>query len=495
MASAEKAIKLGRLKVGLRLREIPPFIGIAAAFGPGIVWAAIAQGSGEFIWWPYLAAKYGTALMWILPIAAYMQFFVNHLVIRYTAATGEGIFYGFARIHPAFAIIMMIMCMITFSWMAGYAGAGATALAALTNFPPGWPVKLQVIFWTYVTVVLFVAALCLGGVVYNVVQYFMYVTFAIATVGLLTVAIACPVVHKYAPEFLSSLLPFPRPEFWEVIGKLEPGDASVLVTCIAFAGMGGFFNLMYSYWWREKGLAMARYVGRVVGLAGKPEPIPEAGFAIDPEKPTPEEARRRWKDWMKFAHLDNALLGVTSNFVTIILTTTLSYSILRMVYHTYPKGWELCVVQAKWFEIMWGPVGAMILWIIAWSFMGNCYLGIIDAVPRMCTDAVYAVFERARKWSYRRWYYFWLFVYVVPLSLITPWLAKPGWLIILCGILNFFAMVIYIPALLYLYYVIMKREYPAKFAVPGTGWLIAGIIAFIFYLYTAIWYLKIRFGL
>ncbi len=440
-----------------------------------------------------MAAKYGTAFMWVLAIAAYMQFIVNHFVIRYTAATGEGIFYAFARIHPIFSLAMMIMCLLTFSWMAGYAGAGATALAALTHFPPGLPIKYQVIFWTYVTVAVFVAALCLGRVVYSIVQWFMYVTFAIATAGLLIVAFAAPPVHKYAPQFLPSLIPIPRPEFWETLSKMPLSDASILITCIAFAGMGGFFNLMYSYWWREKGLAMAKYVGKVVGLAGKPEPIPESGFAIDPRKPSESEARRRWRYWMRFSHIDNLGYGVTSNFLTMILTTTLAYSILRMVYHTYPKGYELCVVQAKWFSYMWGPTGAAILWVIAWAFMGNCYLGIIDAVPRMFTDAVYSIFERARRWSYRRWYYVWLFTYVVPLSLITPWLAKPGWLIITCGILNFFAMVIYIPALLYLWYSIMRRDYPAKFAVPGKWWFVAGVVATMFYLYVAIWYVGIRF--
>ena len=46
---------------------LPRFPGWAAALGPGVVWMALAQGSGELIWWPYLIAQYGLAVayLWI----------------------------------------------------------------------------------------------------------------------------------------------------------------------------------------------------------------------------------------------------------------------------------------------------------------------------------------------------------------------------------------------------------------------------------------------
>lgn len=43
----------------LKSSRMPPFTGWLVALGPGIVWMALAQGSGELIWWPYLIAKYG----------------------------------------------------------------------------------------------------------------------------------------------------------------------------------------------------------------------------------------------------------------------------------------------------------------------------------------------------------------------------------------------------------------------------------------------------
>jgi hypothetical protein len=33
-----------------------------AALGPGVIFMALAQGSGELIWWPYIIAKYEACL-------------------------------------------------------------------------------------------------------------------------------------------------------------------------------------------------------------------------------------------------------------------------------------------------------------------------------------------------------------------------------------------------------------------------------------------------
>jgi hypothetical protein len=69
-------LSLGRLPP-LKIKAIPIFAGFAAAVGPGVVWAALAQGSGELIWWPYMTARYGATFLGLLLPAALMQYFVN----------------------------------------------------------------------------------------------------------------------------------------------------------------------------------------------------------------------------------------------------------------------------------------------------------------------------------------------------------------------------------------------------------------------------------
>ena len=45
---------------------------------------ALAQGSGELIWWPYLIAKYGLTFLWLLVPACFLQYPLNVEIGRYT---------------------------------------------------------------------------------------------------------------------------------------------------------------------------------------------------------------------------------------------------------------------------------------------------------------------------------------------------------------------------------------------------------------------------
>ncbi|MEM1575660.1 MAG: hypothetical protein QW682_07030 [Nitrososphaerota archaeon] len=55
----EEEVKLGKIEP-LKRTEFSILPGILAMMGPGVVWASMAQGSGELIWWLYLTAKYTT---------------------------------------------------------------------------------------------------------------------------------------------------------------------------------------------------------------------------------------------------------------------------------------------------------------------------------------------------------------------------------------------------------------------------------------------------
>ncbi|MGH8614692.1 MAG: Nramp family divalent metal transporter, partial [Gammaproteobacteria bacterium] len=70
-------------------KSLPPFPGWWAALGPGVVWMALAQGSGELIWWPYIIAKYGLTFLCLLIPACLLQYPLNYEIGRYTLLTGE----------------------------------------------------------------------------------------------------------------------------------------------------------------------------------------------------------------------------------------------------------------------------------------------------------------------------------------------------------------------------------------------------------------------
>jgi len=221
---------------------------------------ALAQGSGELIWWPYVIAKYGLSFLFLLVPACLLQFPVTYEIGRYTLLTGESIFQGFIRLNRYFAFILWILMTLSFLWFGAFAAAGGTALAALTGLPPGWSRQAQTLFWAYASMLVFFSAIIMSKVIYRSVELFMWGVAVITVVGLLW-ASANAEVMEALPKFVKALVvpPWPMPRPW------DSNDATKLLTAITFAGLGGFWTPFYSYWLRDKGIGMAHYMGRITG--------------------------------------------------------------------------------------------------------------------------------------------------------------------------------------------------------------------------------------
>src|ERR671922_1611296 len=117
---------------------LPPLPSMLGALGPGVIFMALAQGSGELIWWPYIIAKYGLSFLFLLLPACVLQFPVIYEIGRYTLLTGESIFQGFIRMNRYLALLLWILMTLSFLWFGAFAAAGGTSLAAITDFPAGW---------------------------------------------------------------------------------------------------------------------------------------------------------------------------------------------------------------------------------------------------------------------------------------------------------------------------------------------------------------------
>jgi Mn2+/Fe2+ NRAMP family transporter len=460
---------MGRL-APLRIMSVPAFAGTWAAIGPGVIWASLAQGSGELIWWPYLTAKYGAAFLGILLPACLMQFWVNQEIVRYTATTGEPFFTGLLRLNKAFAALMWAMLVITFAWFGGYASGGATALFDLTRFPAGWSPRAGALFWAYLTIAVFLAGLVFSPVVYKLIERFMLGVVAITIVGLV-VSVLNPVVLSAAGDFFTAyfspaaLFVNGMPAAW------ESKDADLLLTGIAFAGAGGFFNVMYSYWIRDKGHGMGKYAGRITSpITGRAESIPATGFAFED---TPEN-RKNYLEWLRFLRLDNAI-GIGVNAFTVMLMCWLAWAIL-LPKGEVPEGWRLAVVQAQFFESAAGAVGRVLFLVIAAAFLSDSWLGITDACARMHADYIFNAFPRAQRWPLRTWYYIFVGI-LTAVSCATMLIAQPSVLLLAGGVLNFIAMAIYMPALIYLNYRVVPSAFPAWTRPMATTFWIATAIS------------------
>lgn len=468
-------MKIGNLEP-LKPAPLPPFPGMLAALGPGIIWMALAQGSGELIWWPYIVAKYGLGFLFLLIPACFLQYPLNYHIARWTVLTGESIFQGFIRINPILSFFLWILMSISFLWLGAFVSAGGTAIAALTDFPAGWGQKGQTLFWSYITIPVFISALLFSRVIYRTIERIMFFIAIVTTVGLLLACLQEDVLQKIMPFVKGLFLPeFPLPRKW------EPQDTTKLLTAITFAGLGGFWILFYSYWLREKGAGMSRYFGHITSpITGKREVIPDTGY-IPECTPQSHSERRKWE---RYLVLDSGI-GVIGNLFTTLLTCLLSYSLL------YPKGllpehYEIAVVQARFFESTWGVAGRILFLIVAASFLADTWLTTADSLARVHTDVIYAYFPSLKRFSIRTWYYI-LLTIITLISLITLPMDEPGTLIQLSAVVGFLGTIIF-PFLLFLLNYVYLPRLSAGALRPGGFAMITLTISGVFYLLLAALY-------
>ena len=462
------------------MKKLPKMPGLWLMLGPAFVWAAIAQGSGELIWWPYFAAKYGLAFVGLLLPASLIQFFINREVSRYTAITGKGIWSGFLSLGGLFAYPLFLLCFVNFLWLGGYASAGGTALFDLTSFPAGFSDRGGTLFWAYVLMIGFSGVFLFSKIIYKSLENFMKIVSAITIVGLIFTALQ-PQVRYAAGEFFKNFfnpLSITWPKTWDT------SDSSHLVTAIAFAGMGGFLNLLYSYWMKDKGVGMAKYTEKVKGLLVKDESIDEEKDLIFADT---EENKIMWKGWLKFLNFDS-LLAVSINAITAGLTTFLAFAIL-FPQGIFPSGWKITVIQAQFFESSLGQAGRILFLLVASAFMIDTWVGLVDGVARQFADFVVKVKSFGK--NFRFWYYFWL-GFLILTSLITIAVAQPGALITIIGVISIFGFVFYIPALWYLNYIKLPKTYPS-FIKPKKWENFTLWGSWLFYFAVAVWYLIIVF--
>jgi hypothetical protein len=415
---------------------------------------ALAQGSGELIWWPYLVAKYGLGFLFLLLPASFLQWPLSYEIGRYTLLTGESIWQGFMRLHAWFAFPLWILMLASFLWFGAFASAGGTALAQLTGFPASLGTQGRTLFWGYASIAVFFVALMTSRHLYRFIERFMLVVAVVTLLGLIAACTHASVVAQI-PTFLAGVFwPQTATRLW------DPKDTSSLLTAITFVGLGGFWILFYSYWLKEKGVGMARVANGTPDEAAAPLGSPPAvGWVPD----TSLESPQRLATWKRFLFVDSGI-GLVGNLATTLMACLLAFALLTPK-GLVPEGWDIATVQSEFFALRWGAVGKALFLVVAAAFLGDTWLSTADAVSRVNTDILLNFFKRPRKRSANWWYRFFLCL-LTAITCATMPLAQPGPLIVLSAVIGFVGTVTFSIALLFLNYVVLPKQLPG-FAKPG----------------------------
>ena len=428
MSEVEPEARHGAALAPLVPAELPPPPrSVWPIIGPGIVAAGVGLGSGEFIFFPYVASQIGLGFLWAAFLGVGLQFVLNMEFERYTLATGETGLTGFSRLWRHWGLVFVVMTLIAFSWP-----GWATGSATLVTYLAGGDVSLIAI-----GILLFIGIiLTLSPVVYRSLERIVIVKVAavgaIVLVSILTVI--PPGVWAEAP-LLAAQPALP-------VGAL--GWALVL-SAIAFAGTGGPGNICQSNWIRDKGLGMGAHAPRIASpLLGEPVAAPGTGWRFEPEG----EAMARWRGWWRMANIEQLSTFVAISLLTIIFLSVLAYAVLygraglpSDISFLKLEGELLSERAGGWFGRLFWAVGAVALLATA--------IGAVDVSARLAADVAHTIYHAGKSESLVYALIVWAIV-LTGIAIIASGLSQPLILLVLSASLSGLMMFVYSALLLVL---------------------------------------------
>ena len=360
--------------------DLPPLPGgFWELVGPGAVLVGLSIGAGELIVWPRVTAQYGATMTWAAILGVFVQLWLNIEVGRYTLATGESVYSGYARVSRAFAWIFLALNVI--GWIVpGWARACGGALKVLFVGPDG---PGSATMWTALTFAAVALVLFGPKTIYRSLERTVQVLVVVVTLGLIAIAISVTDASTWS-ALAEGALNFPYKD--PAMPRYE------LFSALVFAGAGGTANLFFCFYIRDKGWGMGALIPAVENpLRGATERTSTHGYRI---RDTPQN-RERWRAWIRQLTSDQVFFFWFLNTFTIILFIVGSLAVLHP--RGIVPGSELLVWQeATILGSVWGSAGKTIFLLVGVACLFSTQLTLVDGVARSCTDILQGAFAWAR---------------------------------------------------------------------------------------------------
>jgi Mn2+/Fe2+ NRAMP family transporter len=382
--SGQVRLRFAHFKEG----DLPPLPGsFWQLVGPGAVLVGLSIGAGELIVWPRLTAEYGAGMTWAAILGVFIQLWLNLEIGRYTLATGESVYTGYARISRIFPWAFLGLNVV--GWIVpGWARACGGALKVMVVGPegPGSPT-----FWTAITFAGVLAVLFGPKVVYRALEHTVEALVVVITAGLIVIAFSVTSAETWIELARGAVN----------VGRKAPHMPGYeLFSAIVFAGAGGTANLFFSFYIRDKGWGMGALMPTVINpLRGREEKAADLGFRI---RDTAEN-QRRWNAWLRHLTVDQAIFFWFLNSFTILLFIVGSLAVLHP--RGIVPGQELLVYEeAVILETVWGAAGKYLFLAVGVACLFSTQLTLVDGVARSCADILHTNFRWARRAHVSTWY-------------------------------------------------------------------------------------------
>ncbi len=456
----------------LEKKDLPPAPSLKKAIGVGIVVMGLAMGTGELILWPHIVTKYGLNFLWLAFLGITFQYFINQEVGRQAVITGESFFTRTARLSKWFAPFWIISAILLYVWP-GWASALGTTLTELFGFGTN-------IEWG-------IAALCLvlvitfsGKFAYKILENTLKIIVPTFFVLLVIVSLFNFNAENLKLVFENLFKGFSYSNF-------PPMD--VLLGAIVFAGAGGMLNLCVSLWYRDKGIGMGHYAGRISNpITGKVEAVSPLGSTFHLTR----ENMHTFRKWMHYVRVDQGIIFWLLGVLTLTLICLNAFVVLTPM-GIAPEGLQIAVVQAHIFGEKMGIIGYKMFLAIAFLMLFSVMWAVVDALSRITSDILHTN-SRVGPWkrfltpiqniSLSHLYYF-IITLVVILGIFLMPMKQPLTLLTISAVLGGMTMAVYTPVLLYM----NNRKLPPELR-PGkftNFWLIFASLFFIAFSVFIIW--------
>ncbi|MFQ6045468.1 MAG: Nramp family divalent metal transporter [Gemmatimonadales bacterium] len=354
--------------------------------GPGAVLVGLSIGAGEIVIWPLITAEYGAAMVWAAVLGVFLQLWVNIEIGRWTVATGESTYTGFARLWQGYAALFVFFNIAGYL-LPGWARTSGLALKALLLGPDHASAD-----WIWTAVAFAAVGVILFGPrkVYRAVERTVSLLVVIVVLGLVVIAVRVGTA-EHVRELLEGALN---------VGYIDPGiPIREFFSALVFAGAGGTANLFYAFYLRDKGIGMgARMPVLLNPFRGTEEAAVRTGYTFADT----QENAGRFRDWLGFIVRDQAFYFWLLNTFTMLFV----FGSLAVLHPQgiVPQAGRLIWDEAAVLADTMGPAGRYLFLAVGVATLFSTQVAITDGLARSLADIFGTSFGFARSVSQARWY-------------------------------------------------------------------------------------------
>lgn len=431
--------------------------------GPALITIGLGLGSGEFILWPYLAANYGSGLLWGALLGITFQLFILLEIQRYSTVKGENIVYGFGRLWKYLPLWVIFSNFIGWAWP----GFSATSALLITE---GFGISSSHFTIIAMSLTIICGLILLGGKdAYRKVETTQKIAVPVSFVIILILFIYLWDLDLFL-ESMRGVLGQGDGYNWVPAGL----QISFFLGAFAYAGSGGNMLLGQSFYSIEEDHGLGRFATKFK-LWDKPVFTKIPNLVADTSAKSMKNFRSIRRDQLWETTVIFWLVG----FLTIFM---LSYIAQATLYGSdeLPEGFRFLILEAEVFGYSFGAIWKWLFLSIGIVNLISVQLGAFDLVGRMTAVSLKALRPEA-KIDHNRTYIFTIFGLVIfGLAVFALGINEPSWLIITGAVFNALAMSVLTYATLLINVRFLPKEYQPSLLTKAVLFIAASFYLVLF---------------